>query len=189
MKAFFKTLLILSVGTASYNVAFGDEDIDSTNLRTIKAGSHTYQENQINAKRCAEYGMTDITNTIDLQLSENASDPLVCYSSNVTTNSDFPGLDNYKFTQGSFPYGPYKIYSSATYQRAFNHEIAVLIAAVPTDNCNVSGSIQTEPSAGQLYIETTCSYPNGRRGAREIQTQYGWANGPLVWRYGTINLQ
>jgi hypothetical protein len=155
-----KGFLIISAIYSFY--AFADVNFS----KTIKARSHSVQENILNSEKCAKLGATDITDTMDLKLSANASNVTVCYSPDPEHFKTVSSINNnlnasYLGTEapnGTVPYGPYWIRGTASYSNASIGSRLLIGIGVPENSCGVAGGDGVAYRSGSSYITATCSY-------------------------------
>lgn len=152
----------LIIGAICSFYAFADVNFS----KTIKARSHSMQENIMNSEKCARLGATDITDTMDLKLSANASNVTVCYSpdpehfktvSSVNSNLNASYLGT-EAPNGTVPYGPYWIRGTASYSNASIGSTLFIGVAVPDNSCGAAGGAGVSTRSGSAYMTATCSY-------------------------------
>ncbi len=190
-----KLLFIITTITCSF-YAFAHDNFAVA--RIVKAGSHSLQANLENSKKCAEIGAVDITDTMDIKLSANTSDPLICYSSSpfkflqtggaIFSNKDTNAASLITAAPSfTIPYGPYWIQGSASYTNASVGSALYIGVGVKADNCGVAGAGAIPVNTGIAYIKASCSYPSSH-GPRQSYTE---ARLEQLYNisYGTVTLQ
>lgn len=154
--------LVVMIGAIYSLYALADDGV----AKTITARSHSMQENRANSDKCAELGATDITDTMDLQLSANTSNVTVCYSPNpehfntvsaLKNNLAQPHLET-EAPNGEVPYGPYMVKGSASYSNASIGSELSIVVSVPEDKCRAEGVTKITAGSGSEYMIADCFY-------------------------------
>jgi hypothetical protein len=185
-------LIILNVGLVYA------ENISSSgrydNIKLIKAGSHTVQENEIHKSICQQYNATDVTDLSDIQLIGTTKDAVICFSA----NSQFPSAGSLT-EQGlmlaglrtiapsaTLNFAAYWINGEAIYSNGRVGSRLFMSVGVNVDNCGAAGEISIPQVSGSGFIQATCSYPTVR-GRRQSYMQAS-LEGINSTSYGTITL-
>ena len=199
-----KNIIILLLSTNSLIVVANNHPsptniINSTPKTTIKAGSHTTEENLYHQQFCAKQGGVDITDKSDFQVGTGTIDVIACKITNLHKLKEYENNTsvinnntikhswhmNLMAPNGVRPQGNYNIIGRVDYYDIPGGE-GFIEVGVPADQCSASTRKRWEGVIGREIIHTIC-----RGSTSNIAHTYtkGCYDGTCIQKNGVIRFR
>lgn len=192
------TMAVLIVTSSMPALAnnFFNKDFSIDTSMVLKSGSRTKEQNEIHKKFCEMENSKDITDQIDIKVTNSVTDAIMCLSSNKNDSKSNKSAGNLNIDSnlgvsvsaeapsGNVGKGSYWIRGAVHYNDGQAGSTLFMEVGVKQDNCIASGSAAIQMPNGFGTMFATCSYPSGINPT--TSHMYGSLQGVSNISYGTI---